>query len=89
MTNLSLFVSRLRPSVEEETLKLHIKTISSTDKVTCEKLKVKYDNYVSYKIVLGDLQKNKIPSVFQSENWPKGIVVKRWYEKKTDDKNNG
>ena len=37
MTNLSLFVSRLRPSVEEETLKLHIKTISSTDKVTCEK----------------------------------------------------
>ena len=42
MTNLSLFVSRLRPSVEEETLKLHIKTISSNDKVTCEKLQVKH-----------------------------------------------
>ena len=82
MTNMSLFVSRLQPSVLEEDLKKHIIDVSGSNKITCEKLTVKHENYVSFKIVIGNMQKNRISTVFQPENWPKGIIVKKWYEKK-------
>ena len=82
LTNLSLFISRLQPSVLEEDLRTHVVNISGSSKITCEKLPAKHENYVSFKIVIGNLQKSRISDVFQSENWPKGIVVKKWYEKK-------
>ena len=89
MKNVSLFVSRLQPSVLGEELKVHIVNISGSNKVVCEKLPAKHESYVSFNIAIGDLKKNKIPDLFQSENWPKGIVVKKWYEKKNFEKHDG
>ena len=82
LTNLSLFVSRLQPQVSSEELRIHVINISGKESVNCEKLLTKHQNYVSFKITIKDLERSKISNLFQSANWPKGILVKKWYEKK-------
>ena len=80
--SVSLFISRLSPEVNENDLKTHVANISGEATVTCEKLEVKHNNYISFKISVNDLEKSKIGALYQSANWPKGIVVREWYDRK-------
>ena len=88
LTKVSLFVSRLSPHVSDNELHGHIKSITGTDKViNCENLEVKYPTYKSYKVTIDDMIKNEVAQLFKPDNWPKGILVKKWYEKRNSPNN--
>jgi hypothetical protein len=72
----SLFVSRLEPDVEQETVKKYVDDKFKVDFV-CEKMKTRYDSYASFKIE----GYCKDPDVFFEENnWPEDILVRRFYK---------
>ncbi|XP_068220469.1 uncharacterized protein [Palaemon carinicauda] len=75
LTNISLFVSRLSPLVNEDELKIHVINVSGKNSVQCQKLQAKHDNYVSFKISIESIEKCKVTNLFQSVNWPKGVML--------------
>lgn len=85
LTNLSLFISRLNATITDERVKTLVSNISKKMNISVEKLETEHDNYASYKVTIHGLEINKISSIFQPENWPKGILVKKWYDKKSSE----
>ena len=78
--DVDLFVSRLSPDVDPQALKAHVEEIVGVEGTTeCEKLEQRHSSYVSFKISIKALPKNKIPELYKSENWHQDILVKRWY----------
>ena len=78
--DVDLFVSRLSPDVDPQALKAHVEEIVGVEGTTeCEKLEQRHSSYVSFKISIKALPKDKIPELYKSENWHQDILVKRWY----------
>ena len=73
----SLFVTRFLPSTSSDEVKRFVKDQypNATD-VTCSKLKTKYDSYSSFKI---DLMGDSFQDAINMNNWPVGILVKKFY----------
>jgi hypothetical protein len=68
-----IFVSRLKPTVEEETVKLHTKNLCGEgSEVYCEKLRTKYNTYSSFKV---GCQSEYLDKLLNEEAWPEGVIV--------------
>ena len=78
--DIQLFISRLKVNVTSDDLKTHITDISKTNDIDCEIQEQKHNSYISYKVSVRNIEKNIIPNMYMPENWPTGILVKRWYQ---------
>lgn len=74
------FLSRLAPDTTSAQILVHLKSIKSHSNLTCEKLKSKYNHYVSFKIGIPDELKNEL---LKPKEWPAGIFINDFYAKKS------
>ena len=72
--SLSVFISRLDPTVSIDELSLYIKSVHNLD-ANCEKLKTKYDSYASFKI---EVVCNNASKFFNPENWLAGVYLRKF-----------
>ena len=79
--DVALFVSRLSPDVDPESLRAHVEEIAGIEGTTeCEKLEQRHSNYVSFKVSIKEFPKNNIAELYKSENWHQDVLVKRWFD---------
>lgn len=80
LRDVSLFVSRLSPDVASEVLCAHVESIAGVvGATTCEQLPQRHQSYVSFKVTISGMPKEKIAILYEPENWDKDILVKRWF----------
>ena len=73
---MKIFVSRLQPETTENELQKYLKEDFGLDS-KCTKLKTRYDSYASFKI---DIMCDPTFDVYSPKIWPKGLLVKRFFE---------
>ena len=77
-----IFISRLSPNTEPETIIDHVKSKFdiTDDMIKCNKLETKYNTYASFLIECFV----KDPTLLlTSENWPEGTLVRKYYTQST------
>ena len=76
----SVFVSRLDPSVSCDTLSDYIYDVHSIN-AKCEQLVTKYNTYASFKV---DVTCNDISTFLDADKWPQGVYLRKLFNKKSD-----
>ena len=79
---LSLFISRLPPGTGAEALQEYAKEQVGASEVAATPLKTRFDSYESYRLDLTDLS---VDDVLNPELWADGLLVRRFFAKKSDD----
>ena len=74
----SVFVSRLDPSVSCDTLSDYIYDVHSIN-AKCEQLVTKYNTYASFKV---DVTCNDISTFLDADNWPQGVYLRKFFNNK-------
>ena len=77
----SIFITRLAASTSEEHVKKHLEDFSLVP-TQIEKLKTKFETYSSYRVVI-ELGNKALKDVLESKQWPKHVLVRKFYETKT------
>ena len=79
--DVALFVSRLSPDVDPEELRAYVEELAGVKGTTlCESLQQRHPSYLSFKIKIGKMPKEKIAELYKPENWHQDILVKRWFD---------
>ena len=81
MKRFSLFISRLPPGTEAETIQEYAKEQVGTTEVVATKLKTRFDSYESYRL---DLTNPSVSDVLDPEIWAQGLLVRRFFTKRSD-----
>ena len=76
--SLSVFISRLDPTLSINELSLYIRSVHTLDD-KCVKLKTKHDSYASFKI---NVVCNNASKFFNPENWPAGVYQRKFFNPK-------
>ena len=80
---INVFVSRLLPNVtEHEIVNLVKDTFPSCTSVTAEKLQTRFDSYASFHVELFVARSgfdDVIQSMYSDENWPAGVLIRRFF----------
>ena len=74
----SVFVSRLDPSVSCDTLSDYIYDVHSIN-AKCEQLVTKYNTYASFKV---DVTCNDISTFLDADKWPQGVYLRKFFNNK-------
>ena len=74
----SVFVSRLDPSVSCNTLSDYIYDVHSIN-AKCEQLATKYNTYASFKV---DVTCNDISTCLDADKWPQGVYLRKLFNNK-------
>ena len=74
----SVFVSRLDPSVSCDTLSDYIYDVHSIN-AKCEQLVTKYNTYASFKV---DVACNDISTFLDADKWPQGVYLRKFFNNK-------
>ena len=79
--DVALFVSRLSPDVDPEALRTYVEELAGVKGTTlCQPLQQRHPSYLSFKIKIGQMPKEKIAELYKPENWHQNILVKRWFD---------
>ncbi|TDG96897.1 hypothetical protein EPR50_G00233930 [Perca flavescens] len=70
----SVFVTKLAPDLDSETLASYLKEQLSRD-VTCQRIDTKYTRYSSFKVTA------EVAEMYAQQLWPEGTYVRRFYRK--------
>ena len=76
-----VFISRLSPESTSKDIEDFINKTFKVSHITCEKLKTKHNSYASFKI---DMVVTDSTNVFLPENWPDGVLVRKYFTPKND-----
>ena len=76
-----IFISRLDPLTTTEELTTFVKKQFPDSSVSCEQLATKYDTYSSFHV---SIQNIAFKEIYNPNNWPSGILVKRFFFKSQD-----
>lgn len=72
----SVFVTKLAPDLESETLANYLKEQVSRD-VICQKIVTEYTRYSSFKVTA---ECKEVGEMYMPQLWPEGAYVRRFYE---------
>lgn len=72
----SVFVTKLAPDLDSETLVRYLKEQLSRD-VTCQKIGTEYTRYSSFKVAA---ESKEVAEMYAPQLWPEGTYVRRFYE---------
>ncbi len=72
----SVFVTKLAPDLDSETLASYLKEQLSRD-VTCQKIGTEYTRYSSFKVTA---ECKEVAEMYAPQLWPEGTYVRRFYE---------
>lgn len=72
----SVFVTKLAPDLDSETLVKYLKEQLSRD-VTCQKIGTEYTHYSSFKVTA---ECKEVAEMYAPQLWPEGTYVRRFYE---------
>ena len=75
---ISIFVSRLDPSVSCDALSAYIHDVHSID-ANCEKLITKYNTYASFKV---NVTCNDMSTFLDPDKWPQGVYLRKLFNNK-------
>ena len=75
---ISIFVSRLDPSVSCDALSAYIHHVHSID-ANCEKLITKYNTYASFKV---NVTCNDMSTFLDPDKWPQGVYLRKFFNNK-------
>ena len=75
---ISIFVSRLDPSVSCDALSAYIHDVHSID-ANCEKLITKYNTYASFKV---NVTCNDMSTFLDPDKWPQGVYLRKFFNNK-------
>ena len=77
----SLFVSRLPPDTDAETIQEYVKEQVVATEVVATRLKSRFDSYASYRL---DLSDPSVSDVLDPEIWAQGLLVRRFFTRRSD-----
>ena len=77
----SVFVSRLPPGTEADTIQEYARDQVGATEVVATRLKTRFDSYVSFRL---DLINPSVSDVLDPEIWAQGLLVRRFYARKSD-----
>ena len=75
---ISIFVSRLDPSVSCDALSAYINDVHSIN-ANCEQLITKYNTYASFKV---DVTFNDMSTFLHPDKWPQGVYLRKFFNNK-------
>ena len=75
---ISIFVSRLDPSVSCDALSAYIHDVHSID-ANCEKFITKYNTYASFKV---NVTCNDMSTFLDPDKWPQGVYLRKFFNNK-------
>ena len=75
---ISIFVSRLDPSVSCDALSAYINDVHSIN-AKCEQLITKYNSYASFKV---DVTCNDMSTFLSPDKWPQGVYLRKFFNNK-------
>ena len=77
----SLFVSRLPPDTDAQTIQEYVKEQVGATEVVATRLKSRFDSYASYRL---DLSDPSVSDVLDPEIWAQGLLVRRFFTRRSD-----
>ena len=78
------FILRIDPCTEQELILAYVKgQFKNASRVFCEKLQTKFDSYCFFKVTHDNIT---FQNSLNMNNWPEGIIVKRFYANKQNQK---
>ena len=77
----SLFVSRLPPGTDDKAVEMYVKEQTGAEDVIATKLQTRYQAYQSYRL---DVTNPTVDDVLNPEIWAEGLLIRRFYPKKSD-----
>ena len=82
-----IFATRFEPDITADDLKGYLnKQFPNATNIDCKKLATKYPSYASFCLTLNNVE---YKDCFNDNNWPAGILIKKFYEKSPIDISTG